>query len=111
VRIRLVKGANLAMESVEAEMRGWNPAPYATKAETDANFKRMLEFGCRPENARAVNLGVASHNLFDLALALVLRRNPALANLSKSKCSKEWQTTRRGPCRRRPAGCSPMRRW
>lgn len=81
VRVRLVKGANLAMESVEAEMRGWNPAPYATKAETDANFKRMLAFGCRPENARAVNLGVASHNLFDLALALVLREESGIGDL------------------------------
>jgi RHH-type proline utilization regulon transcriptional repressor/proline dehydrogenase/delta 1-pyrroline-5-carboxylate dehydrogenase len=78
VRIRLVKGANLAMETIEAEMRGWSPAPYATKAETDANFKRMLEFGCLPDNARAVNLGVASHNLFDVALALVLREQSGI---------------------------------
>jgi RHH-type proline utilization regulon transcriptional repressor/proline dehydrogenase/delta 1-pyrroline-5-carboxylate dehydrogenase len=25
-------------------------------------FKRMLEFGTRPENATAVRLGIASHN-------------------------------------------------
>ena len=78
VRIRLVKGANLAMEAVEAEMRGWNPAPFATKADTDANFKRMLEFGCQPDHARVVHLGVASHNLFDIALALVLREQPVV---------------------------------
>ena len=73
VRLRLVKGANLAMEKVEAEMHGWNPAPYPSKAETDANFCRMLEFGCQPENAQVVHLGVATHNLFDVALALELR--------------------------------------
>jgi len=73
IKLRIVKGANLAMETVEAEIHGWERAPYATKEETDANFKRMLEFGCKPENARAVNIGVASHNLFDVALALVLR--------------------------------------
>jgi RHH-type proline utilization regulon transcriptional repressor/proline dehydrogenase/delta 1-pyrroline-5-carboxylate dehydrogenase len=73
VKLRLVKGANLAMESVEAELHGWNAAPYASKAETDANFRRMLEFGCQQENASVVRLGVASHNLFDVALALVLR--------------------------------------
>lgn len=73
IKVRLVKGANLAMEQVEAELHGWLPAPYATKGETDANFRRMLEFGCRPENAAAVRLGVASHNLFDVALALELR--------------------------------------
>jgi acyl-CoA reductase-like NAD-dependent aldehyde dehydrogenase/proline dehydrogenase len=73
IKLRIVKGANLAMESVEAEMHGWERAPYASKEETDANFKRMLEFGCARENARAVNIGVASHNLFDVALAMVLR--------------------------------------
>jgi len=73
IKIRLVKGANLAMERVEAELHGWQAAPYASKPETDANFRRMLEWGCQPENARVARLGVASHNLFDVALALVLR--------------------------------------
>ncbi len=80
IKVRLVKGANLAMEAVEAEHHGWNPAPYATKPETDANFRRMLEFGCRPENATAVRLGVASHNLFDVALALELREHYGTAD-------------------------------
>lgn len=73
IKIRLVKGANLAMETVEAELHGWQPAPYSTKAETDANYRRLLEYGCDPANAKAVRLGVASHNLFDVALALTLR--------------------------------------
>ena len=81
IRIRIVKGANLAMEKVEAEMHGWHPAPYATKSETDANYRRMLEFGVRPENAAAVRLGVASHNLFDIALALTLREHWGVQNL------------------------------
>ncbi|MGI8601947.1 MAG: proline dehydrogenase family protein [Verrucomicrobiales bacterium] len=80
IKVRLVKGANLAMETVEAELDGWPPAPYATKAETDANFKRMLEFACEPQNAAAVRLGVGSHNLFDLALALVLREQNEVAD-------------------------------
>jgi len=74
IKIRLVKGANLAMEKVDAEMHGWNLASFATKRETDACFKQMLEVGCKPENAEVVLLGVGSHNLFDVALALVLRR-------------------------------------
>jgi RHH-type proline utilization regulon transcriptional repressor/proline dehydrogenase/delta 1-pyrroline-5-carboxylate dehydrogenase len=74
VKLRLVKGANLAMELVEAQLHGWNPAPLPTKADTDANFRRMLEYGCQRENAAAVRMGVASHNLFDLALAMVLRQ-------------------------------------
>jgi RHH-type proline utilization regulon transcriptional repressor/proline dehydrogenase/delta 1-pyrroline-5-carboxylate dehydrogenase len=73
IKIRLVKGANLAMEKVEAELHGWPLAPYGGKLEVDANFKRMMHEGCRPENAAAVRLGVASHNLFDLAYGLLLR--------------------------------------
>lgn len=73
IKVRLVKGANLAMERVDAELHGWVPAPYGTKAETDANFCRMLDYACHPDRARAVNLGVGSHNLFDVALALALR--------------------------------------
>ncbi len=81
IKLRIVKGANLAMETVEAEMHGWERAPYGTKEQTDANFKRMLEFGCARENASVVNLGVASHNLFDVALAIVLREQSGVRDL------------------------------
>ncbi len=69
--IRLVKGANLEMERVEASLMNWPQAPYKSKLETDANFKRMLLEGFKPENLRAVRLGIASHNLFEVAFALV----------------------------------------
>lgn len=72
IKIRIVKGANLAMEQVEASMRLWPQAPYSTKAEVDANYKRMLHYGCTPDHAYAVQLGIASHNLFDIAYALLL---------------------------------------
>jgi len=73
IKIRIVKGANLAMEQVEAALHGWPQAPYPTKLETDANFKRMVAYGSQPEQARAVQLGVASHNLFDVAYGLLVR--------------------------------------
>lgn len=73
IKIRVVKGANLAMEKVEASIRGWNSAPYQTKLDVDANFKQMVEFGCRIENAEWVHIGIGSHNLFDIAHALILR--------------------------------------
>ena len=72
VTIRLVKGANLEMERVEASLRGWEQAPYESKLETDANYKRMLHEALAPENIAAVRLGVASHNLFDVSYALLL---------------------------------------
>jgi acyl-CoA reductase-like NAD-dependent aldehyde dehydrogenase/proline dehydrogenase len=74
VKIRIVKGANLAMERMEAALHDWPQAPYTNKPEVDANFKRMVTYGCHPERARAVRLGVASHNLFDIAYGLLLRQ-------------------------------------
>jgi RHH-type proline utilization regulon transcriptional repressor/proline dehydrogenase/delta 1-pyrroline-5-carboxylate dehydrogenase len=79
IKIRLVKGANLAMEQVEAALHGWPQAPYPTKLETDANFKRMVAYGSQPEHAQAVRLGVASHNLFDVAYGLLLRHQHGVA--------------------------------
>ncbi len=73
IKIRIVKGANLAMEQVEASLKNWPQAPYATKGEVDANYKRMLVYGCQLPHAKAVHLGIASHNLFDIAYALLLR--------------------------------------
>ena len=72
VTIRLVKGANLEMERVDASLHDWPQAPFRTKAEVDANYKRMLHEGLRPENSDAVRLGIASHNLFELSYGLVL---------------------------------------
>lgn len=73
VKLRLVKGANLAMEKVEAALNDWPQAPYGTKQEVDANFKRMLHYAVQPDHAAAVRLGVGSHNLLDVAYALILR--------------------------------------
>jgi RHH-type proline utilization regulon transcriptional repressor/proline dehydrogenase/delta 1-pyrroline-5-carboxylate dehydrogenase len=72
IKLRLVKGANLEMERLEAGLNNWPLAPYGTKLEVDANYQRMVAFGMEPDTIRAVRLGVASHNLFDLAYARTL---------------------------------------
>ncbi|GAB2527431.1 L-proline dehydrogenase [Paramicrobacterium agarici] len=74
IKVRLVKGANLQMENVDAQMHGWPNAPYSEKQHTDANYKRVLEWSTTPENTDAVRLGVAGHNLFDVAYAWLLAR-------------------------------------
>ncbi len=70
IKVRLVKGANLAMETCESQLHGWPAAPYRTKAAVDASWLRVVDAALRPENAQAVRVGIASHNLFDLAWAL-----------------------------------------
>ena len=72
IKIRLVKGANLAMEQVEAELHDWPQAPYRDKVEVDASYKRMLEDALRLGQPGAVRIGVASHNLFEIAYALTV---------------------------------------
>ncbi len=72
VKIRLVKGANLAMERVDAAIHGWELAPYRSKAETDANYKRCLDWVMTPDRLAGIRIGVASHNLFDVAWAHLL---------------------------------------
>jgi RHH-type proline utilization regulon transcriptional repressor/proline dehydrogenase/delta 1-pyrroline-5-carboxylate dehydrogenase len=72
ITIRIVKGANMESERAESSVRGWPQAPFKTKLETDANYKRMVHELLSPENLAAMNVGIASHNLFDVAYALVL---------------------------------------
>ncbi|MBP2384146.1 bifunctional proline dehydrogenase/L-glutamate gamma-semialdehyde dehydrogenase [Brachybacterium sacelli] len=72
VKVRLVKGANLAMEKVDASVHGWTQAPLLSKEETDAQYKRMLLEALHPQQLASVHLGVAGHNLFDVAFAHLL---------------------------------------
>ncbi len=73
LRLRLVKGANLAMERVDASLHGFWQAPYTSKADVDANFKRMMLRALERDNDRFLEVGIGSHNLFDLALGMVVR--------------------------------------
>jgi RHH-type proline utilization regulon transcriptional repressor/proline dehydrogenase/delta 1-pyrroline-5-carboxylate dehydrogenase len=72
IKIRLVKGANLAMERVDAAIHDWPLATYSSKLDSDANYVRCLDWALHPERTAAVRLGVAGHNLFDIAYAWLL---------------------------------------
>lgn len=74
IKVRVVKGANLAMERVEAQIRGWNLTTWDSKQATDANYVRILDWAMRPERTANVNLGVAGHNLFTVACAWELAK-------------------------------------
>ncbi|GGF81417.1 proline dehydrogenase family protein [Wenyingzhuangia marina] len=72
VKVRLVKGANMEMEMTESSIEDWPLATFSTKPETDANYKKILSEMLTPQSARVVNVGVASHNIFDISFALQL---------------------------------------
>ncbi len=69
IKIRIVKGANMEMEQVDSEINNWPLATYDVKTDVDANYKRMVLYGLEEQHIRAVHLGIASHNLFELAFA------------------------------------------
>ena len=69
IKVRLVKGANQEMELTEASLRGWECVTYLDKAQSDANYKVIMNYLLSPEVAPYVHTGIASHNLFDQALA------------------------------------------
>ncbi|MCU4673848.1 bifunctional proline dehydrogenase/L-glutamate gamma-semialdehyde dehydrogenase [Microbacterium fluvii] len=75
IKVRLVKGANLSMEQVDAEIHGWPLATWHTKQDSDTNYKRVLDYALRPERIGNVRIGIAGHNLFDVAHSWLLAQH------------------------------------
>ena len=80
IKVRIVKGANLAMEQVDAALHGWPLATFGSKLESDTNYKRVLDWAFTPERTDAVRIGVAGHNLFDVAFAWLLAKQRHVEN-------------------------------
>ncbi len=74
VKVRVVKGANLPMEIMEADIHGWPLATWHSKQDTDTSYKAVLEYALRPGHVENVRIGIAGHNLFDIALAWLLAK-------------------------------------
>ena len=72
IKMRLVKGCNLQMESIISSMRGWENPILHTKIEVDANYMHILDLALKPENTKVLHIGVASHNFFTIAYAHLL---------------------------------------
>lgn len=80
IKMRLVKGANLQMETIVSSLRGWKNPIYNSKVEVDADYLHILDKGMLPENAKALNLGVASHNFFTIGYAFLLSQKNGVEN-------------------------------
>ncbi|WP_104165479.1 bifunctional proline dehydrogenase/L-glutamate gamma-semialdehyde dehydrogenase [Arthrobacter sp. SX1312] len=72
IKVRVVKGANLPMEQVEASLHDWPLATWGSKQDSDTHYKRVLNYALQPGRIDNVRIGVAGHNLFDLAFAWLL---------------------------------------
>ncbi len=74
LKMRLVKGANLQMESIVSSLKGWENPILDSKIKVDANYLHILDRALLPENARALHVGVASHNFFSIGYAYLLAK-------------------------------------
>lgn len=79
IKVRIVKGANLPMEQVQASLTGWPLATWGTKQDTDTNYKRLINYALTSEHLANVHIGVAGHNLFDVAYAWLLAHKRGVA--------------------------------
>lgn len=69
IKIRFVKGANMESEETIASQRGWELPTFYNKVDTDSNYKKMLDFVLEGDNFKYINIGIASHNIFEIAYA------------------------------------------
>ncbi len=69
IKIRFVKGANMESEETIASQRGWELPTFHRKIDTDSNYNKMLDLVLENENYKYINIGIASHNIFEIAYA------------------------------------------
>ncbi|XAS69779.1 proline dehydrogenase family protein [Micrococcaceae bacterium Sec5.7] len=74
IKVRVVKGANLPMEQVESSLHDWPLATWGTKQDSDTNYKRVINYSLHADRIGNVRIGVAGHNLFDIAFAWLLAK-------------------------------------
>ncbi|MDQ0848569.1 RHH-type proline utilization regulon transcriptional repressor/proline dehydrogenase/delta 1-pyrroline-5-carboxylate dehydrogenase [Arthrobacter sp. B3I9] len=74
IKVRVVKGANLPMEQVESSLHDWPLATWGTKQDSDTNYKRVINYSLHPDRIKNIRIGVAGHNLFDIAFAWLLAK-------------------------------------
>ncbi|WP_320536812.1 proline dehydrogenase family protein [Pseudarthrobacter sp. IC2-21] len=80
IKVRVVKGANLPMEQVEASLHDWPLATWHTKQDSDTNYKRVINYALHRDRINNVRIGVAGHNLFDIAFAWLLAKQRGITD-------------------------------
>ena len=73
LRLRLVKGANLQVEEVDASTHRHSVPIFPSKSLVDAHFKRTLRSAIDQAASGNLHVGIASHNLFDIAYSILLK--------------------------------------
>ncbi len=72
ITLRIVKGANLAMEKIHAASHNHALACFSSKCEVDASYKLLITRCCQLDADSWTTIAAASHNLLDLAYAVLI---------------------------------------
>ncbi|RAX56648.1 1-pyrroline-5-carboxylate dehydrogenase [Helicobacter monodelphidis] len=72
IKVRIVKGANMEAEETIASQKDWALPTFTRKVDTDSNYNKMLHFVLEEDNFKYIHIGIASHNLFEIAYAYTL---------------------------------------
>lgn len=83
IKVRVVKGANLPMEQVESSLHDWPLATWGTKQDSDTSYKSVINYSLHPERIKNIRIGVAGHNLFDIAFAWLLAKQRGIADTAQ----------------------------
>ena len=89
IKVRVVKGANLPMEQVESSLHDWPLATWNTKQDSDTNYKRVINYSLHPDRIKNIRIGVAGHNLFDIAFAWLLAKQRGIADTAQQSIEFE----------------------
>lgn len=89
IKVRVVKGANLPMEQVESSLHDWPLATCGSKQESDTNYKRVINYALHPDRIRNIRIGVAGHNLFDIAFSWLLAKQRGIADTAEQSIEFE----------------------
>ncbi len=110
IKVRLVKGANLPMEQVEASVHGWPLATWHTKQDSDTNYKRVLDWALTPERIANVRVGVAGTTCSTSRTPGCSPGSAASVTASSSRCCSAWPRGRLRRSAARSVRCSCTRR-
>ena len=89
----------------------WPLATCGTKQDTDTNYKRVLDWALTPEHTDAVRIGVAGHNLFDIAFAWLLAKRRGVDDPRRVRdAARHGDRPGRGRASTTSAGCCSTRR-
>ena len=106
IKVRLVKGANLAMERVDAVMHDWSLATYDSKLDSDANYLRCLRVRAA---ARAHRRGAGRRRrpqpVRHRVRVAARGRRAVCATPSSSRCCWAWRRARSRRSRVRSGTC------